>query len=91
MNSQELQEKVQELKELQRLAEDLEAEMDAVRDQIKGELVAQGVEELKAGAYKVCWTEVKSTRFDTSAFRKAMPETAAQFTKTVKSRRFCVL
>ena len=36
MNSQELQEKIQELKELQRLAEDLEAEMDAVRDQIKG-------------------------------------------------------
>lgn len=90
MSMNELQAKIKEYKELQRLAEELEQEMETVKDTIKAELSRQGVDELTAGEYKVRWTAVKSSRFDTTAFRKAMPDLAAQFTRNVESRRLSI-
>lgn len=90
MSEQNLREAIKNYKELQRLAEDLEQEMEVVKDAIKAELTRQGVDELTAGEYKVRYTAVKSTRFDTAAFRKAMPDLAEQFTRNVESRRFSV-
>lgn len=90
MNEQSLKEAIKNYKELQRLSEELEQEMEAVKDAIKAELTRLGVDELAAGEYKVRWTAVKSSRFDTAAFRKAMPDLAAQFTRNVESRRFSV-
>lgn len=90
MSEQNLREAIKNYKELQRLAEELEQEMEAAKDSIKAELAARGVDELTAGEYKVRYTAVKSSRFDTTAFRKAMPDLAAQFTKSVESRRFSV-
>ena len=91
MSTQAIYEAVRTYKEYQRMMEELESEMDAVKDAIKAELTRQGVDELTAGEYKVRYTAVKSTRFDTTAFRKAMPDLAAQFTKAVETRRFCVM
>lgn len=90
MSEQNLREAIKNYKELQRLAEELEQEMEAAKDSIKAELAARGVDELTAGEYKVRYTAVKSSRFDTTAFRKAMPDLAAQFTRSVESRRFSV-
>ena len=44
-----------------------------------------------AGAdYKITWKTVTSSRFDSTAFKKAMPELAERFTKPSTSRRFTV-
>ena len=44
-----------------------------------------------AGAdYKITWKTVTSSRFDSTAFKKAMPELAERFTKSSTSRRFTV-
>ena len=90
MSEQSLKEAIKNYKELQRLAEDLESEMEAVKDTIKAELTRQGVEELTAGEYKVRWMAVKSSRLDTSALRKAAPELCEKFTRSVETKRFCV-
>ncbi len=90
MSTQAIYEAVKTYKEYQRMMEELESEMEAVKDTIKAELAARGVEEFTAGEYKVRYTAVKSSRFDTTAFRKAMPDLAAQFTRSVESRRFSV-
>ena len=90
MSEQSLREAIKNYKELQRLAGGLEQELEAAKDDIKAELCRRGVEELVAGEYKVRYTAVKSSRFDTTAFRKAMPDLAAQFTKRVESKRFSV-
>lgn len=90
MSEQNLREAIKNYKDLQRLAEELEQEMEAAKDSIKAELAARGVDELTAGEYKVRYTAVKSSRFDTTAFHKAMPDLAAQFTRSVESRRFSV-
>lgn len=90
MSEQSLKETIKNYKELQRLAEDLESEIEAVKDTIKAELTRQGVEELTAGEYKVRWTAVKSSRLDTGALRKAAHELCEKFTKSVETKRFCV-
>ena len=45
---------------------------------------------LVAGEYKITWKAVESRRLDTAALSKALPELAAQFTKTTTVRRFCI-
>ena len=45
---------------------------------------------LTAGAYKVIWSNVTSTRLDTTALKKALPDVAAAYTKTTTVRRFSV-
>ena len=47
-------------------------------------------EELRAGEYKVTWKAVTSTRLDTAALKKALPDVAERFTKQTTTRRFCV-
>ena len=80
--------KVHELMELKRMKEELEAEIAAAEDAIKA---VMGDEELlTAGAFKVSWKNFISSRVDTTALKKAMPEIAEQFTKQTKSRRFAI-
>ena len=47
-------------------------------------------EELRAGEYKVTWKAVTSSRLDTTALKKALPDVASRFMKSITSRRFCV-
>jgi predicted phage-related endonuclease len=91
MNTIELNQRVQELRELRRMADELSAEMEGIQDEIKAHMTAQGVEELSGTDFKISWKEVKTTRFD----KKAMIQTFGQdcyneFCKTTTSRRFTV-
>ena len=79
---------IHELMELKRMKEELEAEIAAAEDAIKA---VMGDEELlTAGAYKVSWSNVTSSRLDTTALKKALPDVAAAYTKTTTVRRFSV-
>lgn len=79
---------IKELMELKRMKEEIEAEIAAAEDAIKA---VMGDEELlTAGAYKVSWKTFTSSRVDTTALKKALPEVAAQFTKQTTGRRFSV-
>ena len=82
--------KVKELRELRHMAEELAAEIEAIQDTIKTEMTARDVDTLTGDDWRVTWKEVKSTRLDTTALKKALPEIAAQYTKTTNTRRFCV-
>lgn len=90
MSEHELTGKVRELKELRSFAEQIAEEITALEDAIKAEMMAQHVNEMQVDVYKVKWMTVKSSRFDTGAFRKAMPELYDQFTKQTTNRRFSV-
>ena len=80
--------KVKELMELKRMKEEIEAEIAAAEDAIKE--VMSDEELLTAGAYKVSWKTFTSSRVDTTALKKALPEVAAQFTKQTMGLRFSV-
>lgn len=90
MSSNEMSAKIRELKELQQLIEEATAEAEAIKDAIKAEMEARSMEEMRADVFKVRWTKVTSSRIDTTAFKKAMPELAQKFTKKTESRRFSI-
>ena len=90
MSTKEMVLKVEKLKELEELLEEVKAEAESVRDEIKQEMMAQDTEELEAGQYIIRWTSVLSNRFDTTAFKKVMPEIYKAYTKQVASRRFTI-
>lgn len=90
MTINELEAKCRELRQLQRLIEEATAEADAIKDSIKAAFTAQGVDEARAGEYKVTWKAVTSSRLDTAALKKALPDVAQRFTTTTTTRRFCV-
>ena len=88
MSNQSMEAKVKELMELKRMKEELEAEITAAEDEIKS---VMGEEEiLNAGAFKVTWKAVTSSRLDSTALKKALPEIAERFMKQTTTRRFCV-
>ena len=88
MSNPNLESTIHELLELKRLREELEAEITTLEDSIKA---AMGDEEvLTAGAYKVTWTTFTSSRLDTTALKKTLPEVAERFTKQTTTRRFSV-
>lgn len=76
MSTNELTSKIRELKELKAMAEEIAAEITTIEDAIKAEMTARETEEMMIDVYKIRWTRVKSNRFDSTAFRKAMPELA---------------
>lgn len=88
MSINEVESKIRELRQLQALIEEAEAEAEAIKDALKAHMGDS--EELRAGEYKVTWKAVKSSRIDTTALRKALPDVAQAFTRETTTRRFCV-
>lgn len=88
MSPNELERKVRELRQLQSLIEEAQAEAEAIKDAIKTHMGDN--EELRAGEYRVTWRPVTSSRLDSKALKVAAPELVERFTKTITSRRFCV-
>lgn len=90
MSNTEIQSKVNELRELRRMADELAGEIENITDSIKAHIDAEGVDTISGTDWKVTYKAVTSSRIDTSALKKALPDLAQQFTKTTTARRFCI-
>lgn len=88
MSMSEIESKVRELRQLQALIEEAQAEAENIKNQIKAHMGQ--AEELRAGEYRITWKSVTASRLDSKALKAAAPELVERFTKTVTSRRFCV-
>lgn len=90
MATNEIIRKLNELAELRKTAEDLNAEIEAIQDAIKAHMAETETDFLTAGQFKVSWKSVTSTRIDTTALRKDLPEVWQEYGKTSTTRRFSV-
>ena len=90
MSTTEITSKIEALQELEALIEEAKAEAESLRDEIKAEMLKRDTEELTAGQYIIRWTSVLSNRFDSTAFKKVMPDVYKAYTKQVASRRFSI-
>ena len=90
MSTTELTAQIESLRALEDLIEEAKAEAETLRDSIKQEMLNRDTEELTAGQYIVRWTSVLSQRFDSTAFKKVMPDVYKAYTKQVSSRRFSI-
>ena len=90
MATNELLNKIQALNEWEELLEQTKAEAEAIRDEIKQEMLARDTDEMEVGQYIVRWTSVLTQRFDSTSFKKAMPDVYKAFTKQTASKRFSI-
>ena len=88
MSNPTLESTIHEILDLKRMREELDAAITTLEDSIKA---VMGDEELlTAGVYKVSWKTFTSTRVDTTALKKELPDIAAQYTKQTTARRFSI-
>lgn len=90
MDNKTMTEKVYELRELKRMQEELAAEIESIQDSIKATMTDMETEVLSGTDWKITWKPVTSKRLDSTALKKALPEVAEHFTKTITTRRFCI-
>lgn len=77
-----------ELSQYIRLQEEAAATVEALKDQIKAKMAAAGVDTLVGAEHKATYKAVTSSRVDTTALKKDMPDVAARYTRTTETRRF---
>ena len=90
MSQNEIVSKIEQLKEWEAILEEAQAEVEALKDSIKNEMLDKETDELIAGAYIVRWTSVLSNRFDSTAFKREHADLYQAFTKQVTSKRFSI-
>lgn len=90
MSSNEMDSKIKELRELRRMADELAGEIESITDSIKTHMDTEGVDTISGTDWKVTYKAATSSRIDTSALKKALPDLAQQFTKTTTARRLCI-
>ena len=88
--NQNIETKVNELMELKKMAEDLNAEIEAIQDEIKAFMEAENAENMSAGSYIVSFKEVVTKRCDTKALRQLLGDALDPYMKSVISKRFTV-
>lgn len=86
----EMETTVHELRELMRMQEELNAQIEALKDRVKSRMDVLGVDVLSGTDWKASYKEVTSSRIDTAAMRKELPEIAERYTKHMTTRRFSV-
>lgn len=90
MGTIELTEKVRNIKALQQLIDEATADMEALKDTVKAEMTNRKVDEMIVDVFKVRWKAVKSSRFDSGAFKSTHADLYNQYCKVTESRRFTV-
>lgn len=88
MSIYEMEAAARELRQLQALIEEAQAEADALKDRLKAAL--GDAESVQAGEYRITWKAITSSRIDTATLKKALPDVAERFSIRSTTRRFSV-
>lgn len=80
--------KMAELAQYKRILEEAQATVDGLQDEIKRYMIENGIETLTGTEHKASYKPVTSTRIDTSALKRDMPDIASKYSKTSVSNRF---
>lgn len=79
---------MKELAEYIRLGEEVAANIEGPKDELKAYMKERGTDTIAGTEHKASYKAVTSSRIDTAALKQAAPELAAQYTKTTESKRF---
>ena len=72
------------------LISELEAEAEALTDQIKAAMVERGEEVISCPNWNASWKNVTSSRFDSKALKEAQPDVYNAFTRKTTTCRFTI-
>lgn len=79
---------MREIAEYTRMAEEVTATLDSLKDTLKKHMEENGLDSIAGSEHKASYKAVTSSRIDTTALKRDMPEIAAKYTKTTNTRRF---
>lgn len=82
--------RVKKMKALEVQQKDLENQIEKLKEEIKADMDAKGIEQQQAGDFLVRWTKVVANRFDARAFQKEHENLYSQYMKQITSRRFTI-
>ena len=77
-----------ELAQYTRLQEETAAIIDGLKDELKAIMQERNTDTLTGTEHKASYKAVVSSRIDTTAIKKELPEIAKQYTRTTETRRF---
>ncbi len=81
-------ETMKQLAEYKRLQEETSAIIDALQDELKEYMETNNLEILTGNEHKATYKAVTSSRLDSTALKKDLPDIAAQYTKQTQTKRF---
>ena len=90
MSKNEIITKIEAIRELEELIEDAKAEADSLRDEIKQMMLNSNTEEMECGQYMVRYQTIVTNHFNSSAFKKALPDVYKSFIRQGTSKRFTI-
>jgi len=76
------------LAQYQRIADETAQIIDGLKDELKGYMVQNGLDTLTGDEHKATYKMVESSRVDTRALKKELPEIADRYTTTSQTMRF---
>ena len=68
----------------------LEAQAEAIRNEIRADMEQKGVDEISAFGRVARWKEIVNNRLDGNALKAVFPDIAGQFTRQTISKRFTI-
>ena len=77
-----------ELAQYSRMAEEIAATVDGLKDTIKKYMEENQLETLTGNEHKATYKTVTSSRIDTTALKRNAPDIAEKYTKTTETKRF---
>ena len=90
MNTNTILENIEKLAELKAFQEELNAEIESIKQSLKKEMIRRKVDELSCGKYTMRYKSIVSDKFDSSSFKKSMPDVYASFIKQTSQMRFSI-
>ena len=79
---------MRELAEYIRMGEQITTTVDGLKDQLKQIMREQGTDTLTGTEHKATYKAVTSSRLDTTALKRELPEIAARYSKSSETKRF---
>ena len=90
MSINELDKKVQDLRDLRNFEAEVRSEITAIEDDLKAEMLAKNTDTLAGQSCLVTWKTISSSRFDSAAFKLTHADLFAQYSKATTSRRLVI-
>ncbi len=90
MSTLEITSRIEEIRELENMKKEIEAELEALKDTIKSEMQSRNIDEYKTELFTVRYKEVTTSRFDSKAFKHDFADIYAEYCKPSTSMRFSI-
>ena len=90
MDNKTINEKIVEIRNFENEIKQMQEVVDSLKDELKNEMTARGVDELDTGTFKMSYKDVVSNRFDSKAFQKDNEIIYKAYLKESVSKRFTI-